>query len=109
MVWNLDEIDEKWLYKQEHHGSRETIAMNKDLKHDSALYSYDTLNRDSQGYLNNGTKDTNGYPTHNDGYLSNSSSSTLYSSRKQSSSYSSRSFGVRLDSLLMKVVFFTRL
>ena len=87
-----DETDDKWLYKQDYYGSRETLGMNKDLKHDSAYYSYSTLNQDSHGYLNNGTKDTNGYLTRNDGYLSNSSSSSLYSSRKQSSSYGSRSY-----------------
>ena len=81
------ESDEKWLYKQEYYGSREAVGMNKDLKHDSAYYSYTTLNQDGQGYLSDETKDTkNGY----DGSVS-SSSSTLYGSRKQSSTYTSRS------------------
>ena len=83
---------EKWLYKQEYYGSRETVGMNKDLKHDSAYYSYTTLNQDGHGYLNNETKDTkNGYKSNNDGSESNSSSSNLCSSAKQSSTYASRS------------------
>ena len=82
------ESDEKWLYKQEYYGSRETVGMNKDLKHDSAYYSYTTLNQDGQGYLSDGTKNTkDGY----DGSVSGSSISTLYGSRKQSSTYTSRS------------------
>ena len=90
---NLNEVkpheaDEKWLYKQEYYGSREAVGMNKDLKHDSAYYSYTTLNQDGQGYLSDGSKDTkDGY----DGSVSNSSTSTLYGSRKQSSTYTSRS------------------
>ena len=82
------EADEKWLYKQEYHGSREAVGMNKDLKHDSAYYSYTTLNQDGQGYLSDETKDTkDGY----DGSVSGSSTSILYGSRKQSSTYTSRS------------------
>ena len=82
------EADEKWMYKQEYSGSREAVGMKKDLKHDSAYYSYTTLNQDGQGYLSDGTKDTkDGY----DGSVSGSSTSTLYGSRKQSSTYTSRS------------------